>query len=58
MKMSIECYGRKYTIETDNDDLIIEDYIDIINNVLLSIGFHQDTITEGIEEFITEKKEL
>jgi hypothetical protein len=58
MKISIECYGRKYITETDNDDLIIEDYMDIINNMLLSISFHQDTIIEGVEEFVKEKKGL
>lgn len=58
MKISIERYGRKYTTEVDHDDLTIEDYIDIINNTLLSIGFHQDTITKGIEDFVTEKKRL
>ena len=58
MKMSIECYGRKYITKTDNDDLTIEDYIDIINNMLLSISFRQDTIIEGIEDFVTEKKGL
>jgi len=58
MKMSIECHGRKYTTETDNDDLTIDDYIDIINNMLLSISFRQDVIVEGVEEFVKEKKEL
>ena len=52
MKISIENYGKKYITKTENDDLSIVDYIDIINSMLLSIGFHQDTITEGFKEFI------
>lgn len=56
MKIQIESYETTYTVATKNDDLPIEDYIDIINNMLLNIGFHQDTIIEGFEEFITEKK--
>jgi carbamoyltransferase len=38
--------------KTENDELYIVDYIDIINSMLLCIGFHQDTITEGFKEFI------
>lgn len=56
MKIQIESYETTYTVETKNDDLPIENYIDIINNMLLNIGFHQDTIIEGFEEFIAEKK--
>lgn len=52
MKILIENYGKKYTIEVDHDDLSIVEYVDIINSMLLSIGFHQDTITEGFKEFI------
>jgi hypothetical protein len=51
MKISIENYGKKYTTEVDHDDISMEDYIDIINSMLLSIGFHQSTIAEAFEEF-------
>jgi hypothetical protein len=57
MKISIENYGKKYITKVDHDDLSIADYVDIINSMLLSIGFHQDTITEGFEEFINENKQ-
>jgi hypothetical protein len=57
MKITIESYETIFTTQTKNDDLSIQDYVDIINNMLLSIGFHQDTILEGFEEFIQSKKE-
>jgi len=44
MKITIESYETTFTTQTKNDDLSIQDYVDIINNMLLSIGFHQDTI--------------
>jgi len=56
MKISIENYGKKYITKVDHDDLSIVDYVDIINSMLLSIGFHQDTIAEGFKEFINENK--
>ena len=56
MKISVESYGKKYTVECENDDVSMEDYIDILNNLLLSIGFCQETILEGLDEFIKEKK--
>lgn len=57
MKISIESYETKYTVETKNDDLTMENYTDIINNMLLSIGFHQETILDGFKEFIQSKEE-
>ena len=56
MKISVESYGKKYTVECENDDLTMEEYIDILNNILLSIGFAQETILDGLDEFIKEKQ--
>jgi hypothetical protein len=56
MKITIENYDTIFTTETKNEDLSIEQYVDIINNMLLSIGFHQETILDGFKEFIQEKE--
>lgn len=56
MKITIENYDTVFTTETKNEDLSIEQYVDIINNMLLSIGFHQETILDGFKEFIQEKE--
>jgi len=56
MKIQIESYETIYTIETKADDLTMENYTDIINNMLLSIGFHQETILDGFKEFIKSKE--
>ena len=54
--MTIKSYGKKISIETEHDDLDIKEYTDIINNFLLSVGFHQETILNGFKEFIEEKE--
>jgi hypothetical protein len=56
MKITIESYDTIFTTQTKNDDLDMTGYIDIINNMLLSIGFHQETILDGFKEFIQEKE--
>ena len=57
MKITIESYDTTFTTQTKNDDVNMEEYINIINNMLLFVGFHQETILDGFKEFI-ESKEL
>jgi len=52
MKLTLESYSKKYSIETDNDDLLIDDYIEHFTNLLLCAGFARESIIEcfnGIE---------
>jgi hypothetical protein len=56
MKISIESYGKKFIVETENDVLLIDEYIEILNNLLLSIGFGQETILHGLDEFVKENQ--
>lgn len=56
MRMTIESYGKKMSIETEGDDVGIGEYIDMVNTFLLGVGFHQETIINGIKEFIEEKE--
>ena len=56
MKMTIENYGKKMSVETDHDDVTVEEYIDIVNTFLLGNGFHQETIINGIEKFLEERE--
>jgi hypothetical protein len=50
MKLTLESYSKKYSIETDNDDLNIEEYTEIIVNLLISAGFARETIIECFNE--------
>jgi hypothetical protein len=56
MKISIESYGKKFIVETENDVLLIDEYIEILNNLMLSIGFCQETILQGLDEFVKENQ--
>jgi len=56
MKITIESYDTIFTTQTINDDVNMEQYINIINNMLLFVGFHQETIIDGFKEFIEERE--
>jgi hypothetical protein len=57
MKIVIESYGKKYQVETDHDDVSIEDYLDIFARLLHQVGFHSNTVKESIIEMAEELKE-
>jgi hypothetical protein len=57
MKITIENYGKKMSVETDHEDLGIDEYIDIFYGLLVSVTFNESTIINGFKEFI-ESKEL
>jgi phosphatidylglycerophosphatase A len=57
MKITIENYGKKMSVETDHEDLGIDEYIDIFYSLLVSVTFDESTIINGFKEFI-ESKEL
>jgi hypothetical protein len=54
MKISIESYGKKYIVETDNEDVGIDEYADHFFGLLTLVGFHKDTILDGLKAFIEE----
>ena len=51
MKLQLESYKKKYTIETENDDLDIFEYLDIFKGLLISSGFESNTVDSAIVEF-------
>lgn len=50
MKLQLEAYKKKYTIETENDDLDIFEYLDIFKGLLISSGFEANTVDSAIVE--------
>ena len=54
MKLQLEAYGKKYTVETDYDDVSLEDYIDIFIRLLVQATYNQETINEYIIELADE----
>ena len=57
MKITIENYGKKMSVETDHEDADIEEYLDIIFGLLVTATFNPQTILNGFKDFI-ENKEL
>lgn len=54
MRIEIKTYGKKFIVETENDDLDIFEYFEIFNNLLIQVGFHHETINNAIKELADE----
>jgi hypothetical protein len=57
MKITIENYGKKMSVETDHEDISMEEYLDIFYGLLVTATFHPTTVINGFKDFI-ESKEL
>jgi hypothetical protein len=51
MKLQLEAYGKKYTVETLYDDVSIDEYLDFFRNLLVQATFPQSTVDDAIIEF-------
>ena len=54
MKLQLEAYKKKYTVETENDDLDIFEYLDMFKGLLVSAGFQPNTFDRAIIELTDE----
>ena len=54
MKLQLEAYKKKYTVETENDDLDIFEYLDMFKGLLVSAGFQPNTFDRAIIELADE----
>ena len=54
MKLQLETYGKKYSVETQNEDLNLEEYFDIFIGLLVQATFNQTTINDYIIELADE----
>lgn len=57
MKLQLESYGKKYIVETDYDDVSLEEYFDIFIRLLVQATFNQNQIEQFIVELANEFKE-
>jgi hypothetical protein len=46
MKITVEHYDEKVSIETEHDDVSFEDFMDLIERICHGIGYHDETIKE------------
>jgi hypothetical protein len=57
MKLTLENYGKKYTVETDYEDVTLTEYLDFFKGLLLQATFSESTVNQGIIEMAEELKE-
>lgn len=50
MKITVEAYGKKFSVETQNDDLDISEYLEIYYGLLIQLTFNSETIRSGLIE--------
>lgn len=50
MKITIENYGKKFSVETQNDDLDINEYLEIYYGMLIQLTFNSEVIKNGLIE--------
>jgi hypothetical protein len=50
MKVTVEHYDEKVSVETKHDDLTYEDFMELIEKISYSLGYDVDTIKEWFKE--------
>jgi hypothetical protein len=50
MKITIESYDKKFSVETQNDDLDINEYLEIYYGMLIQLTFNSEVIKNGLME--------
>jgi hypothetical protein len=57
MKLQLTAYKKTYTIETEYDDVSIDECFELMIGVLMQAGFHKETIDNAIEDLSIAIKE-
>jgi hypothetical protein len=57
MKLTLESYSKKYSVETDYEDVTLTEYLDFFKGLLLQATFLESTVNQGIIEMAEELKE-
>jgi hypothetical protein len=50
MKITVEAYGKKFSVETQEDDLDISEYLEIYYGLLIQLTFNSEVIKNGLME--------
>jgi hypothetical protein len=54
MKITVEAYGKKFSVETLGDDLDISEYLEIYYGLLIQLTFNSEIIKHGLLELADE----
>ena len=50
MKITVEAYSKKFSVETQGDDLDISEYLEIYYGLLIQLTFNSEIIKNGLIE--------
>ena len=50
MKLELSSYGKKYSVEVDQEDLSVNEYLDLFEGLLYQAGFQLTTIGIGFRD--------
>lgn len=50
MKITVEHYDEKVSIETKHDDITFEEFMELVQKITHAIGYHTNTINEWFNE--------
>jgi hypothetical protein len=50
MKITVEAYNKKFSVETQGDDLDISEYLEIYYGLLIQLTFNSEVIKNGLME--------
>jgi hypothetical protein len=54
MKLQLTTYGKKFTVETDFDDISLDEYFEIFKGLLVQATFSEDSINDFIIKYANE----
>lgn len=57
MKIQIENYGYKYTVETTHNDVALDEYLQLFKGLLITATFSEKQFNNAILELAEELKE-
>ena len=57
MKLQLTTYGKTFTVETDYDDLSLDEYFEYFKGLLVQATFSENGINEYIIELANELKD-
>jgi hypothetical protein len=57
MKLQLENYGYKYIVETEYDDVTLDEYLQLFKGLLIQATFNEQQFKRAIIELADELKE-
>ena len=50
MKITVEHYDEKVSIETDHDDLTLDDFMELVRKIAHGIGYNNESVEEWFNQ--------